>query len=106
MTEEAPLPWLLPAALLAAPGAIALLAWATRTRSREAARLRELHPDEPWRWRPEWATGRIRCDTGVRAATLWGFGSVWNAALLAAVPASARWWQPATPLDARSTRCA
>jgi hypothetical protein len=93
MTEEAPLLWLLPAALLAALGAIAALVWVTRTRSREAARLRELHPDEPWRWRPEWARGRIRCDTGVRAATLWGFGSVWSlisAPLLWILPAEIR----------------
>lgn len=44
----------------------------------EDERLRGLHPDEPWLWKSEWASGRI---TGSSKGTMWfawGFAIFWN----------------------------
>ena len=54
-----------------------------------AAGLRARHPDEPWRWRPEWASGVIRCSHARTAIFAWGAALVWNllsAPLLSAIP--------------------
>jgi hypothetical protein len=57
-----------------------------RRKLEEQERLKARHPDEPWLWRTEWATGKIR--DGTRAA-LWGswlFSALWN---LVSVPVAA-----------------
>jgi hypothetical protein len=41
--------------------------------------LRERHPDEPWRWRPEWASGRVPAQDGAVAVVAWIFAVFWNA---------------------------
>jgi hypothetical protein len=40
--------------------------------------LREQFPDEPWRWRPEWANGRITGSAQGAAYVSIGFAVVWN----------------------------
>jgi hypothetical protein len=47
-------------------------------RLREENRRQQAHPEEPWRWRPEWATGEINCES---KGIMWfaiGFAVVWN----------------------------
>lgn len=46
--------------------------------SRQGA-LRERYPDEPWRWRPEWASGRVPAQDGAVAAVAGLFAVAWNA---------------------------
>ena len=44
----------------------------------EDERLRGLHPDQPWMWKSEWASGRI---SGSNKGTMWfawGFAILWN----------------------------
>ena len=58
-------------------GFFALMTVGYRGYAREAA-LRAAHPDEPWRWRDDWATGRVR-DMGKSATWFfWGFAILWN----------------------------
>lgn len=66
------------AAIFALLGAACLL-FALRGRRRAGAirRLLERHPDEPWRWRADWAEGRIPSEN---RRTLWGW---WLGAVLA-----------------------
>jgi hypothetical protein len=40
--------------------------------------LQEQFPNEPWRWRPEWASGRIPGSTRTMAYLAIGFALVWN----------------------------
>jgi hypothetical protein len=40
--------------------------------------LREQYPDEPWRWRPEWANGRIAGSARGAVYVAMGFGIIWN----------------------------
>ena len=40
--------------------------------------LRDRFPDEPWRWRPEWANGRIAGSARSAAYVAIGFAVVWN----------------------------
>ena len=40
--------------------------------------LREQHPEEPWRWRAEWANGRIAGSARSAAYVAIGFAVVWN----------------------------
>jgi hypothetical protein len=42
-------------------------------------RLREQHPDAPWLWREEWATGRIFSEGSANALAAWLFATFWNA---------------------------
>ena len=70
--------------LVAGAGYTAL--WLGRRKLQEQEQLKARHPDQPWLWRPDWATGQIR--DGMRA-TLWGswlFSALWN---LLSVPAAA-----------------
>jgi hypothetical protein len=48
-----------------------------RTQEREEA-LRGAHPDEPWMWREDWATGRIPSTEKDTALFFWGFAIIWN----------------------------
>jgi hypothetical protein len=69
--------------LVAGAGYTALLLG--RRKLQEQEQLKARHPDQPWLWRPDWATGQIR--DGMRAA-LWGswlFSALWN---LISVPAA------------------
>lgn len=52
---------------------------------RRSLELRERHPDEPWRWNPDWAEGRVRCETKSGAIGLCVFAAFWN---LISVPAA------------------
>ena len=62
--------------LVAGAGYTAL--WLGRRTLQQQEQLKARHPDQPWLWRPDWATGQIR--DGMRAA-LWGswlFSALWN----------------------------
>ena len=41
--------------------------------SRVSRQLREVHPDQPWLWRPDWADGRVGSADGATAAVAWLF---------------------------------
>ncbi|MBW2316776.1 MAG: hypothetical protein JRH10_21650, partial [Deltaproteobacteria bacterium] len=59
-------------------GLLFLSRWtAAQTAAQQALRAR--HPDEPWRWRPEWATGRIPAVEGGTAVVASVVALVWNA---------------------------
>jgi len=58
-------------------GVFALTTVGYRGQAREAA-LRAAHPDEPWKWRDDWATGRVRSLEKGTAWFLWGFATLWN----------------------------
>jgi hypothetical protein len=40
--------------------------------------LRELYPDEPWMWKPQWRDGVIRSGSKVQALVIWGAALFWN----------------------------
>ncbi|MDH5642800.1 MAG: hypothetical protein OEY63_01265 [Gemmatimonadota bacterium] len=42
-------------------------------------RLREAHPEEPWLWNPEWASGQIRSGGKTLVVVLWFVAVLWNA---------------------------
>ena len=49
-----------------------------KDKGQEESALRQLHPDSPWMWRPDWAQGRV---TGTSRSTLvvsWVFAVFWN----------------------------
>jgi hypothetical protein len=49
--------------------------------AKKAAREREraaLHPNEPWRWREDWAAGAIESSTRASAYAVAGFAVFWN----------------------------
>ncbi len=58
---------------------------AGRRRAWEIEERTAANPDEPWRWRPEWAAGRIECSTRRKMWTAWAFTTFWN---VVSVPAS------------------
>jgi hypothetical protein len=41
--------------------------------------LQARHPDEPWRWRADWAEGKIRSSARTSAYGAAGFAALWNA---------------------------
>ncbi|HMP08183.1 MAG TPA: DUF3592 domain-containing protein, partial [Lacipirellulaceae bacterium] len=49
-----------------------------RRKLRREAELQAAVPLEPWRWRDEWADGRIRSMTGLQAKVAAGFAVAWN----------------------------
>lgn len=58
-------------------GVFALTSVGFRGQAREAA-LRAAHPDKPWMWRDDWATGRVRSMGKSAAWFFWGFALLWN----------------------------
>ena len=46
--------------------------------SREQETLRQQYPDEPWRWRKEWATGVISANTKGKMIATFIFAAFWN----------------------------
>jgi hypothetical protein len=58
-------------------GLWALIPWLRRRqRAEHALRLRA--PEEPWMWRPEWASGRIPCRGRAGVVFVWAFAGFWN----------------------------
>ena len=49
-----------------------------RHRQKAITELRASHPTAPWLWRPEWAEGKIVCDTRKTTVSAWGFALFWN----------------------------
>jgi hypothetical protein len=47
-------------------------------RVKEAEALQAAHPDEPWRWRRDWASGRIEDTTRDTLLGAWVFATFWN----------------------------
>lgn len=58
-------------------GMLAFARHASR-QAEEQRTLRERHPDEPWRWRREWAEGRIVSQDGATALLACTFAAFWN----------------------------
>lgn len=52
--------------------------WAMRVHAEEK-KLEARYPDEPWRWRTEWANGRIQGGSRSELAFVWMFAVFWNA---------------------------
>lgn len=76
-------------------GLLALLLIGRRGRRRELA-LAQAHPDEPWLWKKEWASGRIRSSSGSLVGPL-VFAAFWNVFCLTACLAFVFNRPPATP---------
>jgi hypothetical protein len=54
--------------------------WAGWRKMRTEAALAALHPNEPWLWKPEWVTGRIRPSGRLRVWGTIAVALVWNSA--------------------------
>ncbi len=52
----------------------------------ERAELQAAHPEEPWRWRSDWASGRIQDEARGQTRVIWAFAGFWN---LVAIPGGA-----------------
>jgi hypothetical protein len=53
-------------------------ALAGRRKLKEQAVLEASHPDSPWLWRSEWASGRIVDSGRATMFTVWVFAALWN----------------------------
>lgn len=60
-----------------AAGGMYLLAVGWRKLKEQSAR-KAAHPDEPWLWEPEWASGRINDSSRGTLWTSWAFAAFWN----------------------------
>jgi hypothetical protein len=54
------------------------LALAGRRKLKEQAALESRHPESPWLWRSDWASGRIVDSTRATMFTAWVFAAFWN----------------------------
>ena len=52
--------------------------WAGRRKLKDQEKLQAAHPDKPWLWRPDWASGRIADSNRATLWTSWGFAVFWN----------------------------
>lgn len=57
-------------------GLVALARGRRKLAAAEALRAR--HPDAPWLWRPDWASGVIEDSNRTLARFAWGFAALWN----------------------------
>lgn len=69
------------------------LAFYQRNAANETAQLRDRHPDAPWLWRSDWASGRIRGDGRTSAIFFTIFALFWNAISWPIVPKMVESWQ-------------
>lgn len=53
-------------------------ALAGRRKLKEQAALEASHPDSPWLWRSDWASGRIVDSSRATMFTAWTFAALWN----------------------------
>lgn len=53
--------------------------------ARRQDRLKELHPNEPWRWREDWARGELKSSAKGLFVFVWIFAFFWNAISTGAV---------------------
>jgi hypothetical protein len=76
--------------LLAIAGGFLVLVPMRRALARQRAReqLEAEFPQQPWKWRPDWNTGRIEATGGRAALTLGFFALFWNAVSWGAVVAA------------------
>jgi len=79
------------AAALFSGAGVALIAWGRygARKEKEAGRLKQMHPDSPWLWDEEWASGRIQGSARGMMIFSWIFAAFWNlisAPLLFVVP--------------------
>ena len=58
--------------------AMILLGRYLKSKSQEKNALRQLHPDSPWMWRPDWAQGRVRGASKSTLVLSWVFAVFWN----------------------------
>jgi hypothetical protein len=58
-------------------GVAALMSVGFRDQARTTA-LQAAHPDTPWKWRDDWATGRIPSMEKSAVWFFWGFAILWN----------------------------
>jgi hypothetical protein len=58
-------------------GVLAALLFGSRTLKREAE-LKEMNPSAPWRWREDWAEGRVKSGAKPRLLMAWIFAFFWN----------------------------
>jgi hypothetical protein len=49
-----------------------------RRKLKEQAALAASHPDSPWLWRPDWASGRVIDSSRATMFTAWVFAAFWN----------------------------
>ncbi|MFL5512657.1 MAG: hypothetical protein ACJ8CN_09545 [Gemmatimonadales bacterium] len=62
--------------LVAGAGYTAL--WLGRRKLQEQEQLKARHPDQPWLWRPDWATRQIRDSMPTALWGSWFFSALWN----------------------------
>ncbi len=58
--------------------AMILLGRYLKSKGREKNALRQLHPDSPWMWRPDWAQGRVKGASKSTLVVSWVFAVFWN----------------------------
>ncbi|MEE8349195.1 MAG: hypothetical protein V3R94_06480, partial [Acidobacteriota bacterium] len=49
-----------------------------RRKQSQVELLKRLHPDAPWMWTPEWASGHILCSSRKTVLVAWVFTAFWN----------------------------
>jgi hypothetical protein len=59
-------------------GGMVALGIRARNEAARAAALRTRYPEEPWRWRTAWSTGRIADGTRPGEYVLWFLAALWN----------------------------
>jgi hypothetical protein len=59
-------------------GGLLVYAWRSGNMQQQQQRLRDLYPNEAWRWREDWARGRIRSHHQVFMWAILIFAVIWN----------------------------